>query len=196
MQQTISSQNIYSLLSNGENEKTEFKKSIRNLDVLGKLVSAFANTNGGIIIIGYDEQYKKIIGISEKEKERILSFISQLDAQHLCIAYSVAIENQNLFIIEIKKSNGTLLLYNGGAYTRIHNTNNILMNSVDIKKYYTAMPTTSINIESLVAQITSVYDLLIEQKNDSKLSERRNFFINLGFCILSAVIGYFLGKIF
>lgn len=196
MQQSINSQNIYTILANGENEKIEFKKSIRNFEILGKLISAFANTNGGIIIIGYDEQSQNIVGVSEKDRQNIISFIYGLHVNHLCTVYPINIKDKNLLIIEIQKNNGILQLYNDGAYTRTHDANNILMKSEDIKNYYAAMPTTSVNIESLITQITSVYDLLIEQKKTSELSERKNFLINLGFCVLSAVIGYLLGKFF
>ena len=58
------------------------------------------------------------------------------------------------------------------------------------------MPATTANVDALVNQITSIYDLLIEQKNASETAERKNFFLNLGFCILSAIIGYLLGVFF
>ena len=52
MQRTINVQNIYSILTNGENETIEFKRTIHNITILGKIISAFANANGGNIIIG------------------------------------------------------------------------------------------------------------------------------------------------
>ena len=195
MQKTINAQNIYTVLANGENENIELKKTIHNIAILGKITSAFANSNGGTIIVGYDEQYKKITGISETEQQKIKSFIERLNAQNLCTLYPFIIEDKTLFIIEVQKADGTLQLYNGEAYIRM-NTSNHLMNSTDMRKYYASMPTTTVNVESLVNQITSIYDLLIEQKNSSKAAERKNFFLNLGFCILSAIIGYLLGVFF
>ena len=75
-------------------------------------------------------------------------------------------------------------------------TSNRLMNSTDIKKHYASIPTTTANVDALVNQISSIYDLLIEQKNASKTAEQKNFFLNLGFCILSVIIGYLLGVFF
>ena len=196
MPQIVNAQNISSILANGENEKTEFKKTIRNFDIFGKIISAFANTKGGIIIVGYDEQYQRIIGISEKEQHTITTFISQLDIQNLCSIYTIIIENKNLLIIEIQKKESSLQLYNGEAYTRNHDAHNVLMSSADIKNYYTTIPPTTTNMETLVAQIASIHSLLIEQKTTSKLAERKNFLLNLGFCFLSAIIGYLLGKFF
>ena len=196
MQRTINAQNIYSILTNGENETIEFKRTIHNITILGKIISAFANANGGNIIIGYDEQYKKIIGISETEQQKIKSFIERLNIQNLCTVYSFAIEDKTLLIIEVQKADDILQLYNGEAYIRMSDTSTRLMNTTDIKKYYASMPATTANVDALVNQITSIYDLLIEQKNASETAERKNFFLNLGFCILSAIIGYLLGVFF
>ena len=196
MQRTINVQNIYSILTNGENETIEFKRTIHNITILGKIISAFANANGGNIIIGYDEQYKKIIGISETEQQKIKSFIEHLNIQNLCTMYSFVIEDKTLLIIEVQKADDILQLYNGEAYIRMSDTSNRLMNATDIKKHYASMPTTTANVDALVNQITSIYDLLIEQKNASETAERKNFFLNLGFCILSAIIGYLLGVFF
>lgn len=196
MQRPINVQNIYSVLTNGENETVEFKKTIHNIAILGKIVSAFANANGGNIIVGYDEQNKKIIGISEIEQQKIKSFIERLNVQNLCTIYSFIIEDKALLVIEVQKTDGTLQFYDGGAYIRMSDTSNRLMTSTDIKRYYTSIPISASNMDALANQISSIYDLLIEQKNSSKTAERKNFFVNLGFCILSAIIGYLLGIFF
>ena len=122
MQRTINAQNIYSILTNGENETIEFKRTIHNITILGKIISAFANANGGNIIIGYDEQNKKIIGISETEQQKIKSFIERLNIQNLCTVYSFAIEDKTLLIIEVQKADDILQLYNGEAYIRMSDT--------------------------------------------------------------------------
>ncbi len=127
MQRPINVQNIYSVLANGENETVEFKKTIHNIAILGKIVSAFANANGGNIIVGYDEQNKKIIGISEIEQQKIKSFIERLNVQNLCTIYSFIIEDKALLVIEVQKTDGTLQFYDGGAYIRMSDTSNRLM---------------------------------------------------------------------
>lgn len=55
----ITIDNLSACLLNGESETIEFKRTIpQRLDVLGRIISAFANTKGGSIIFGYDEQKK------------------------------------------------------------------------------------------------------------------------------------------
>ena len=85
--------------------------------------------------------------------------------------YSFAIEDKTLLIIEVQKADDILQLYNGEAYIRMSDTSTRLMNTTDIKKYYASMPATTANVDALVNQITSIYDLLIEQKNASETAE-------------------------
>lgn len=196
MEMAVNQQNIQSILAGGENKTTEFKRFIRDRAILGKTISAFANTDGGILIIGYDDQTEKIIGISKKEQQEIKSFVEYSDARNFCNLYSLDIEEKSLFIIEVKKKNGALQFYNGAAYVRMGDGYNRQMNSDDVKAYYTSISISLQNIDALVTQVASIYNLLIEQKRLSKANERKNFFLNLGFCFLSAVVGYLLGKFF
>ena len=54
-----------------ESKHLEFKSSLPKFISLIKTCIAFANGNGGRIIIGVDDQTRKIIGISDKERNRI-----------------------------------------------------------------------------------------------------------------------------
>ena len=68
MFQMVTSENIESFLLNGESETVEFKVGAKAANsVLPKLISAFANTKGGIIIYGYMEMEKSIVGTTEED---------------------------------------------------------------------------------------------------------------------------------
>ncbi len=55
------------LVAEGENGQTEFKRLVHSPSKIAKPITAFANTAGGIILIGVDDD-KRIVGIhSEKE---------------------------------------------------------------------------------------------------------------------------------
>jgi predicted HTH transcriptional regulator len=55
------------LVAEGENGQTEFKRLVHSPSKIAKPITAFANTAGGVILIGVDDD-KRIVGIhSEKE---------------------------------------------------------------------------------------------------------------------------------
>ena len=54
-------------IEGGENRYTEFKRGAGDLSPIGKAISAFANTEGGVIILGV-ENSGVISGVKETPK--------------------------------------------------------------------------------------------------------------------------------
>ena len=64
-------------IESGENRHTEFKREASDLARIGRAICAFANTEGGVIILGVDDA-GDIVGVSEnaeKLQERLTSFL-------------------------------------------------------------------------------------------------------------------------
>lgn len=66
----------------GEFERTEFKRGLGDLSAVGRAICAFANTRGGVIILGVVEgrenDTRQIVGVSEdaeRVQERLTSFL-------------------------------------------------------------------------------------------------------------------------
>ena len=67
---------VLARIGGGEDEQTEFKSRL-DLSAIGKAVCAFANTEGGIIILGVTNT-REIVGINvdaERAQERLASFL-------------------------------------------------------------------------------------------------------------------------
>ncbi len=61
----------------GENRHTEFKRGLGDLSGIGKAVCAFANTDGGLIVLGVDKS-QEIVGVredAERFQERLTAFL-------------------------------------------------------------------------------------------------------------------------
>ena len=61
----------------GESEQTEFKRGLGDLSAVGKAVCAFANTEGGVIVLGVNDA-PEIVGVredAERVQERLTAFL-------------------------------------------------------------------------------------------------------------------------
>ena len=61
----------------GESNQTEFKLGLGDLSAIGKAICAFANTEGGVVILGVSNA-QEIVGVkedAERVQERLTSFL-------------------------------------------------------------------------------------------------------------------------
>ena len=64
--------NLLDLVAQGEGLRIEFKRLIHSATKIARSITAFANTSGGVILIGVDDD-RRIVGIhSEKETLQII----------------------------------------------------------------------------------------------------------------------------
>ncbi len=70
---------IENLLAREEGKTLEFKENAKSLPGIIKTVIAFANTAGGIIIIGVEDKTKKIVGVIDplEDESRIINALSE-----------------------------------------------------------------------------------------------------------------------
>ena len=69
--------NILMRIESGEGRRTEFKRGLGDLSAVGKAICAFANSEGGVILLGIDDS-RDIVGVredTERAKERLTSFL-------------------------------------------------------------------------------------------------------------------------
>ena len=98
---------LINLIENGENLNVEFKQRFSDYEKISKEIIAFANTNGGYIIFGIDDNGKTYGVESEKEivelvKETINNYCEpKIDYD---ISY-IELEHKEIVVLEIPESN-------------------------------------------------------------------------------------------
>ena len=98
---------LYKLIEEGENSNVEFKRKFSSPLKIAKEMIAFANSKGGYILFGVDDD-RKIIGVESEKGE--LELIKTA-AQFYCepeIEYSseiICLKNVDVVIVLIKESN-------------------------------------------------------------------------------------------
>ena len=68
---------ILKRIESGEGRQTEFKRGLGDLSAVGKAICAFANSEGGVIVLGIDDS-RDIVGVregAERVHERLTSFL-------------------------------------------------------------------------------------------------------------------------
>ena len=68
---------ILKCIESGEGRQTEFKRGPGDLSAVGKAICAFANSEGGVVVLGIDDS-RNIVGVregAERVHERLTSFL-------------------------------------------------------------------------------------------------------------------------
>lgn len=63
--------NIKKLILDGEGLKVDFKKTIPNYEKIARTLSAFANTNGGKLLVGVEDS-GEVTGVKSEEEEKFM----------------------------------------------------------------------------------------------------------------------------
>lgn len=96
------------IIASGESSTIEFKRKLTTPDKIAKEICAFANTKGGYLIIGIDDD-RKVVGIeSEKTEIDIIKIACQFYILPPVTPKSMKIINYNkkeIVIVEIEESN-------------------------------------------------------------------------------------------
>lgn len=114
----ITKDNISQILIEGENDTIEMKRTIpAQLDIVERLISAFANTKGGSIIFGYDEQNREVVGVSYTQVQKLVSRIEKSKYNTKCDLYTIDVDDKVVAVLDVERSK-TDLYVKGVAYIR------------------------------------------------------------------------------
>lgn len=121
------------ILKGHEGKTLEFKESLQSLSGIVKTIIAFANTAGGIIVIGVEDKNKKIVGVENPlaEEERLASVINDSIVPLLMPDIEIrTYRNKELIVINVPHVTGPCYLKSAGpekgTYVRLGSTNRVV----------------------------------------------------------------------
>ncbi|RLF30662.1 MAG: hypothetical protein DRM98_06480 [Thermoplasmata archaeon] len=128
-------QSILDLIKKGESETLEFKETLKLDNEIGKTISAFSNTKGGIILIGVSDS-GKIIGVTigKNTIEELANYIKRNTDPKIYPSIKVKeVENKKIIFIEIQENKEKPVFFKNHAYKRVGKTSPE-MSSSEIRK--------------------------------------------------------------
>jgi ATP-dependent DNA helicase RecG len=115
---------LLKLISDGENERLEFKESLRLKEEICQAVYAFSNANGGSILIGVSDD-GTIIGVDfgRNTLEELANYIKRNTDPAIFPSMRVEkIEKKDIVMIEVKESAEKPVFFKNHAYKRVGKT--------------------------------------------------------------------------
>lgn len=161
---------ILNLLKRNEGKTLEFKQDLSSTEGFLKTVIAFANTAGGIIVIGVEDKTKFIRGIKEPLalEERVANLISDNISPRLVPEIEIALWRQTyLLTVQVYPSSSRphyleRLGPQKGTYVRVGSTNRVADENTinELKRIVTSesfdeLPVLQCNSEAIDFRVTS-----------------------------------------
>lgn len=188
-------EHIEKILQNGETEQIEFKAIIRDPLILSKVIGAFANRNGGTIIVGVEEP-RKVIGCDFNRLESILERTKSILNPIPKIEISrIEFEGKIIGIIEVEKSDN-LTFAAGGVYERQGEMIRAMSPSeLKNKIVQFAKPESQDLLAKVISkQTTIIEELRDEIRNSNSLKSKLKDYLIGG--VVGAILGLLLTLIF
>ncbi|MBL7051302.1 putative DNA binding domain-containing protein [Candidatus Woesearchaeota archaeon] len=116
---------IKTIIESGENQEIELKQSFHSSQDISKAICGFANTLGGILLIGVTDS-KKIIGVNDdldKLQQQISAANQSVSPVPLISIEIFTLDNKKIIAIIVQKSpDNTYNTFHGAIYIRVGST--------------------------------------------------------------------------
>lgn len=168
---------IVNLISQGDNDRIEFRHHSGGPNLLGKIISSFANASGGKLILGVNNK-GKIVGC--KKGDVMDTFNKSKEKLIPCPIVSIEfieIDKKVLAIISIEK-NQKIISSSLGVFKRINNSEEIMVTEEIKRKQLNAVTKDEIKdtvgeMAQQISQLTiTLEDTIQRYRSQNKLSRK------------------------
>jgi len=157
----LTSDDLQKLISQGESNTLEFKRSTAQLKGVGQALCAFLNSNGGKVLIGVNDK-GKIIGqhVTDNTRQEIAHMLKLLEPYPAIDTEYMQLPDNNKYLITLSTKNNHVAPYtfDGCAYMRNQSTTmkmkqehyqELLLDRLHNPKQWELMPAKNITIDDL-----------------------------------------------
>lgn len=187
----IGKNELINILSAGENEQVEFKSRIADIEVAARNIVAFANTNGGRLIVGYDERTSTIGSCTLKDRTLIEKAISTVDNCPKVDLYTLSIDGKCVLIADVDKQENGIAFWNGRMFSRNHERITT-MGEKEIKQRM-ANVSNEVLLEAITKLSTQNQQLSILIDKSSRSSTITSIITCVAGALLGTLFGFLLG---
>jgi ATP-dependent DNA helicase RecG len=118
-------QRLREIIEGGESTEIELKRSFHSNQEFSKIICAFANSQGGVVIVGINPD-KSIEGVNDNLDElqrRISDSSSNIHPRPTMEIEQNSIDNKNIIVIKVHKADSSVFhSFEGAIYVRIGST--------------------------------------------------------------------------
>lgn len=113
----MSPEDLLRLVANGENEKLELKASVPTPEEIARHIATFANTDGGLLVLGIKEP-AQVVGVNDhRARAMIIAAQRQLSPAVSINVESLALGGHPVVVAHVEASS-ELISASGGYYVR------------------------------------------------------------------------------
>lgn len=193
-ERTVVQLDILDLIFAGESESLELKSSVRDPQLLAKLIGSFANAKGGKIVIGVKEP-PEVVGVDETLTRRVYEAArKRLAPEPVTNLSFIEAEGKRVAIIEVERS-AEIVLSEGSAYVRA-GTMTQPMAWMQMQKRFPSQPSAT-TVESLTKAVerqSKLIEEMHEQIRESNTWQARwkergiGFFLGMLTSVVASVV--------
>ena len=116
----LNTENIQSLIDSGEGYNVEFKVRVPSkVRELTEEICAFANADGGYLLIGVDDNGQVVdTNLENDKRSAIQGSISEISPALHCELYPVNISNKTVWVIDVPSGKDKPYIFSGSIYVR------------------------------------------------------------------------------
>ena len=135
----MTSVELLDIISGNETSTVQFKEKINSADALAAEMTAFSNSDGGIIIIGVKDKIGKVIGLSAEQFDKTQNLAANVANNNIIPPIyikteSFKIDGKNILVISVKKGihtpykdkNGVIWIKQGDNKRKLTDNNELL----------------------------------------------------------------------